>query len=167
MREKEMVEKLLNRCYRLLTLRPRTEKEIKDYLYQIFKKKKLKGLTEKDFNQIRDKIIQLLKKEKLLDDKKFIDWWVEQRSYFKPRGRFVLKGELLKKGVAKDLIDDFFEQHKIDERELARRVLVKKQKRLSGLKKKEKFEKGMSLLLRRGFSYSAAKKTLENFFKKE
>jgi regulatory protein len=143
---------LLQKCYRFLSLRNRSEKEMRDYL-----DKKTQKIT------IIDNIIDRLKEEGLIDDKKFIAWWVEQRSYFKPKGPFVLKQELLQKGINRDLIDQYFEENKIDELALAKQVLQKKQKTLTKFKKEEKFKKAIELLLRRGFSYDLAKKAFIRF----
>lgn len=159
---KELLELLLQKCYRFLAVRQRTEQEIIDYLHKKMVKFKIK--RPEKFVEI---IIKRLKKENLVNDKKFIEWWVEQRSYFKPKGIFVLKQELLKKGVSKDLIDNFFEERSLDELELAKEALRKKEKVLKHLNREEKFKKAINFLLGRGFSYEVSKKAFEFFFEKD
>lgn len=150
-------QKLLQRCYRFLSLRNRSEKEIRDYL-----KKKIKKIKPNNSEKIIDLIVHQLKEEGLIDDKKFIRWWVEQRSYFRPRGVFALRQELQQKGVNRGLIDRYFKENKIDQLSLAKRVLEKKQGRLKPLTRKEKFKKAIEFLRRRGFSYEVAKQAFKN-----
>jgi regulatory protein len=159
MDEKKLVELLLQKCYRFLSLRNRTEKEMKDYLNKKIEKFKLDNP-----DKFIDLIVQQLKEEDLIDDKKFIAWWVEQRSYFKPKGHFVLKQELLQKGINHELIDQYFEENKIDELTLAKTILQKKVKVLKGLKKEERYQKAISFLVRRGFSFEIANKVFRFIF---
>jgi len=159
MGDKELFEKLLQKCYRFISLRNRTEKEIKDYL-----SKKAQRYKIQNPNELIDKVVQQLKEEGLIDDKKFIEWWVEQRSYFKPKGTFILKQELLQKGINRDLIDQYFEENKIDELSLAKIALQKKVKVLKELKKEERYQKAISFLVRRGFSFETANKVVQIIF---
>jgi len=155
MDDKELFEKFLQKCYRFLSLRNRSEKEIRDYL-----KKKTAKYKLSEPKNIIDKVVTALKEEKLIDDKNFITWWVDQRSYFKPKGLFVLKQELLQKGINRDLIDQYFEENKIDELSLAKIALQKKVKVLKELKKEERYQKAISFLVRRGFSFETANKVV-------
>lgn len=153
----DSLQPYLNRAYHFLKFRLRTEKELRDYL---IRKKAPADLIEK--------IINKLKKSKFINDKEFIKWWVDQRSYFKPKGRFVLKQELLRKGIAKDLIDDFFENYENnDEDGLAIKALEKKRPSLERLGEKERYQKAINFLLRRGFSFDSAKKAFEILWKKD
>lgn len=151
--DKELEEVFIEKCYRFITIRNRSEKEVRDYLH---KKNCPSHLVER--------LITRLKNEDLVDDKKFISWWVEQRSYFKPKGSFILKQELLRKGVAKDLIDQYLQENQLDELTLAKTALPKKIKSWQGLNQEEKHKKAINFLLRRGFSYEVAKKALEIVF---
>jgi len=156
---KELREKLLQKCYRYLSARNRSEKEMRDYL-----KKKIQRFKLDNPEELIEKIIQELKEKNLIDDKKFINWWVEQRSYFKPKGLFVLKQELLQKGINRDLINQVLEENKIDELELAKTALRKKARVLKGLKKEERYQKAISFLMRRGFSFETANKVFRIIF---
>lgn len=159
MLEKEILENLLEKCFRYLSYRPRSEREMIRYLAT--KAKKNKKIDEKIINAV----IFSLKQQKLINDDKFVAWWVETRSYFRPKGTYALRAELLAKGISKDTIDKYFEEEKIDEPELAKKVLLKKERILGGLNSEERFKKSISLLLRRGFPYSIAKKAFEEFNK--
>lgn len=165
MEEKELIELLLQKCYRFLSLRNRTEKEMRDYLQKKTQKNYVHVETGHcPVSTIINDVINRLKEEGLVDNKKFISWWVEQRSYFKPKGLFVLKKELLQKGINHDLIDQYFEENKIDELKLAKRALQKKAKVLKELKKEERYQKAISFLVRRGFSFETANKIFRIIF---
>lgn len=144
----------LNHAYHFLKFRPRTEREMRDYL-----------IRKKTPADLIEKIIDKLKESKFIDDREFIKWWVDQRSYFKPKGQFILKQELLRKGIAKDTIDDFFDNIQDNNEEgLAVKALEKKRPSLERLKGKERYQKAINFLLRRGFSFDSAKKAFEFVF---
>ena len=161
MDEKEILENLLEKCYRYLSYRPRSEREMTNYMLK--KSARNKNIDEK----IIAAAIERLKEQDLVNDDSFVAWWVDSRSAFRPKGPFALRGELLAKGISKDTIDRYFEDNKMDEADLAKKVLLKKERQLSSLEREEKFKKSMSLLLRRGFSYHVSKKAFEDFIKKE
>lgn len=150
----EDFQRLLNYAYFYLKFRPRTKKEIGDYLY--------KKITKRHWS--RDdvsRVIKQLEKEGFIDDKKFIQWLVEQRSLLKPKSQFVLKRELAQHGADKDLIDEYFSQNPLNEETLVLKTLQERWRRLAHLDKRKRFEKAASFLLRRGFSFETAKKTIE------
>jgi regulatory protein len=159
MEEKELLESLRQKCYRFLSTRERSEKEIREYL-----RKKVGKFKLDNPERLISLLVHQLKEDGLIDDKKFIAWWVEQRSYFKPKGFFALKQELLQKGINRELIDQYFEENQIDELELAKIALQKKAKVLKGLEKEEFYQRAISFLLRRGFSYEVAQKALRSVF---
>lgn len=126
--DSEQYEKSMNAAIRFLSYRPRSKKEIVDFL----KKKKAEV-------EIREKVIERLTEFGYIDDEKFAAWWIEQRSTFRPKGKKLLELELRAKGVN-------VETH-VDEVELAKRAIEKK--RHSWEK-----EKLYNFLFRRGFSSS-------------
>lgn len=159
--EKEIFKKLLQKCYRFLSLRNRTEKEMKDYL-----NKKINKLSLNNPDKFVNLILKRLKEEGLIDDRKFISWWVEQRSEFKQKGLIALKQELILKGIDKELINQYFSENKIDELTLAKNALQKKLKTFKKLKKEECYQKVINFLLRRGFSFKVANQVLRFYFQK-
>lgn len=150
-------EKFYNRTLRFLSYRPRSEKEIKDFL----KKKKVSEATSK-------KIIQKLKELNLVNDKEFAKWWVEQRTHFRPRGIRVIKMELRQKGIEQDLIEKIIsnDQFLISNKEAARKLVEKRVERLRGLPKEEIYKKLSEFLLRRGFPWEMVKNTVDEVTRK-
>jgi len=151
---KNEFQKLLNKVYRILSLRPRSEKEIKDYLIK-------KKATEK----ISQKIIEKLKKLGQINDNAFAIWWIEQRLTFRPRGKFGLRMELKQKGVNKKIIDKVIEQL-VDELPLARKVVQKKLKTYKNLPREDFYQKMSAFLARRGFSWPVIKQVVDELLKK-
>ncbi|HLL60112.1 MAG TPA: regulatory protein RecX [Candidatus Nitrosocosmicus sp.] len=160
---KDIEESIYYRAQHYIRLRERTEKEISDYI-----KRKLEkyNFTPTTIDEILHKIIQKLIDDELIDDNRFVNWWVQQRNYFKPRGIFLLKQELQNKGVQKDTINHYFEDNPIKELDLAKEALHKKSKTLFGFSGKEQEKKALDYLLRRGFSYTIAKKAFEDWSEK-
>jgi len=91
-------EKYYKASIRFLSFRPRSEKEVRDYLT----KKQCDDLTAK-------RITDSLKRDKFVNDEEFIKWWVEQRTILKPKAARVIKFELKQKGISRELIDSFFD----------------------------------------------------------
>lgn len=152
----QLKQKLLDRVYRFLAIRNRSEKEVRDYLL----KKLQKYQSSSRSIEIVDEIINHLKEERLINDRKFIEWWVEQRSTFKPKGVYALKQELLQKGINKDIIDQYFQNHPQNESQLAEEALKKKIKLWQNLSPEKRKEKIINFLKRRGFGFEAIRKLI-------
>ena len=146
---KDRLGKAQEQIYRFLSYRPRSEKEIYDYLG----KKKLK-------DEEKEKIIKKLKEEKLIDDLEFARWFLEQRQTFRPKGSYALKQELRQKGIGEKIIDQVL-PNKEEELSLAKKALVKAEKKYASFLGREKKEKLMAYLRRRGFSWEAVKKAVD------
>lgn len=151
--EKNEFQKLLNKVLRLISFRPRSEREIRDYLK---KKASSAQLTPK----LTDKILAKLKKLGVLDDEAFARWWLEQRATFRPRGKYGLRAELRQKGVDREIIEQVVEQE-VNELLLAKKVAQKKVKTLKKLPEREFRQKLAAFLSRRGFSWSVIKKVID------
>lgn len=160
MTDNEVLSKALNRAYFFLKFRPRTRKELEDYLQK--KAKRLK-LTEAQII----KTLSKLKEQGFIDDKAFIEWYVNQRSRLKPKSRFLLGRELFKLGISREQADSYFEKHTVDEDRLASRALAPRWSRLKQLSWEKRFQRASSFLRLRGFGYEVIKKTIAEFEKKE
>jgi regulatory protein len=96
----------------------------------------------------------------LIDDEKFAQWWVEQRSLFKPRGKRALEMELRMKGIKKEVIGQVLSDIEVDEEKVARELLNKKSYRWKNLPKREARAKMSAFLARKGFNWEAIEKVL-------
>lgn len=151
-------QKFYDRALRFLSYRPRSEKEITNFL----KKKKVEP-------PIISKIIKKLKEQNFINDEEFTKWWIEQRTHFRPRGIRVIKLELRQKGISQEIIDEILsnEDIKILSEESARKLIEKKIISYKGLPKQELYQKLSQFLLRRGFDWETVKEVIDEVLKKE
>ena len=149
--KKANFQKTLDKLLRFTALRPRSEKEINDWL----KKHKVhKSLHQELFNR--------LKRLKLQDDREFAKWWVGQRLQFKYKSKKELVYELRTKGLDKNIIEDVLSEVEIDEEKIARQLLEKKKYRWEKLGKFEKKKKMGEFLGRKGFGWSVIDKVIKD-----
>lgn len=129
-------------CYRLLKVRSRSEKELRDRLH-------VQGFDSGTIN----KAIFELSKIGLINDKAFARLWVESRSK-RPLGAHRLASELQAKGIHKQIIAQVLDECSSPRNEEAaiRQVLEAKMKRLKGLDKKKIRERLWGFFLRKGYS---------------
>ncbi len=138
-------------CLRLLSIRPRTEKELKAKL-------KDKGYDE----DVLERLLEGFKEQGLIDDLKFAKDWIDCRMRTSPRSERALKEELRKKGVPAGTIEEAMSQRpeELDERKIARELLEgilrdNKDASSDGIKAKM-----YGFLLRRGFSEETAEEVV-------
>lgn len=149
--KQEEEAKAYNAALRFLSFRPRSEKEVKDKLSQKFSQ------------NLVEKTISRLKKDKFLDEEEFTKAWIRNRMILKPKGKRFILQELIQKGVPKDLIKKILEKEYNQDKELllAHEVAKSKLKYLKDLSQREKYQKMVGFLARRGFDWGVIKKVLE------
>jgi len=104
-----------------LSFRPRSEKELRDYL----KKKKCDELTA-------ERIVENFKEHKFINDEEFAKWFIEQRTLLRPKAARLIKMELKQKGIDKDLIEQLLENGKDSDFDKAKK-LAEKRMGMSGM----------------------------------
>lgn len=132
---------LLQYALRLIVRKRYTEHELNKKLSA----KKIGNKSDKK------KVIERLKELKYIDDRLFAKDYISTRVSVNPRGEQLLRMELRMKGVSKSVVDDAIKKASIDEYSLAKRLVIKREKRYVGLNKYKKKEKIMRLLTSRGF----------------
>jgi regulatory protein len=132
------------------SLRPRSEKEYKDWLT---KHKVPESLHEELFNR--------LKRLEFLDDKKFAVWWVGQRKEFKSKSKRELVYELKGKGISKDIITEVLSEENLDEISSAKKLLEKKKYLWQGKADFVARKKMSEFLLRHGFGWDVINKLVK------
>jgi regulatory protein len=151
-------EKFYKAAIRFLSFRPRSEKELKDYLA----KKECDPLISK-------RIIDSLTRDKFLNDEEFVRWWVEQRTILKPKATRIIKYELKQKGISKELIDSFFENEEdsTSDFDKALELAEKKMVRLEKIEDKRKvYEKLGRFLASKGFDWDTIKEVIDRSLSK-
>ena len=163
----DQVERLYEKAIKFLSYRPRSEKEIKDNLLQKLWKTDKGEEEKKNFEDSISEVIKKLKKIGQIDDAEFARWWVEQRTRFKKTSPRILKAELLKKGIKKELIDQIFSEISINPLDLALETARKKLKNYQNTNPKTFREKMSRFLAAKGFDWEVIKKTVDTLVEKE
>lgn len=143
-------QKNLDKVLRFVTVRPRSLKEVNDY----FRRKKI------DIS-IHQSLLEKLKHLELLDDTKFAKWWVNQRLAFKKISLRILKLELGKKGIDRNIIDDVLQDSPIDEEKMARELLENKAYKWKNFDPKVAKQKKFQYLAGKGFDWEVVKKVID------
>jgi regulatory protein len=148
----EEIEKAKVAAFRLLSYRIRSCKEITDRL-------KGKGFSKSTINTV----IRDLKRINYLNDYKFAKEFVESRLIHNPKGKKLLRYELLQKGVDNKIIDKVIGE-KIsagDEENIARLLAEKVWKKKKNIEEIKRKAQTYNYLTRRGFPVSLVAKILE------
>jgi regulatory protein len=147
-------EKFYKASINFLSFRPRSEKEMRDYLT----KKKCDDTTSK-------RIIESLLRSRFIDDEDFARRFVEQRTKIKPKANRVIKYELKQKGIAKELIDQLFEDKedsKTSDFSKALELAERKMPRFAKIEDKRKvYEKLGRYLASKGFDWDTVKAVID------
>ncbi len=147
--KKAEFQKTYDKFLKFATLRPRSEKELWDWL----RRKKIHESMYKDlFNR--------LKHLDLIDDLEFAKWWVEQRQAFRPKSKRILNSELRIKGIKKEIIEKVLGEEKIDEEKIAGQLLEKKAYKWRGLESYKAKQKMSQYLAGKGFSWDVIEKVV-------
>ena len=150
-------EKVKSDALRLLAVRPRSVEELRQRL-------KLK----KHVDGAIDGVLELLKKQGLLDDEKFARLLANTKTLAKPVGRRQLELDLKKKGISPKLIAGTMENFKdYDEKEAAKKLVAGRFRRMEGLAPEKKKARLFGFLKRRGFSSDAIFTVLDQLIKEE
>lgn len=161
----EQGTKLLDLATNFLSFRPRSEKEIKEYLAKkISTKEGIKFQEARESEQI-EKVIEKLRKYKYLDDLEFAKWFLASRTASRPKGSALIKLELKKKGIDRQIIDEIF-TGSLKETDLAKKAVEKKIPRWQNLPDLDFKKKFYSYLASRGFDFETIKETFAFYSKK-
>jgi len=139
--------KAYNQAIRYLSYRPRSEREVRDYLVK-------KGLDEETAGQV----IGRLQRAGLLNDREFAAGWVANRQLLRPRSRRRLEQELMAKGVPSEQIGAALAELDPEEELRALMEVIVKRRRLSQYQEPEKL---VGYLARQGYGYDLIRKALE------
>jgi regulatory protein len=142
--------KIKDKAMSLISIRPRSKKELKDKLI----------LKKYDLSLI-EKVINDLVKEKLLDDKVFARQWIYHRTEFSGHGKRRIEMELFKKGVAENIIKKEIPKIQNSQEFIrADELAFKKYPTIKAENKYKKREKLSAFLARKGYSWDIIKKVL-------
>lgn len=147
--QKDAAEEAYQKALKLLNIRPRTEHEMRSRLQEY-------GFTD----EIIDSVIANLLEKNYLNDQQFAAEWIENRTTFRPRGKRLLRIELMKKHVDEEEIQTALATLP-EEEQLVREAAKKYSNRLKGLDESTFKKRLYGFLVRRGFSYDDIKPILD------
>ena len=137
---------------RLLSYRPRSEAELRQRLAR-------RGTPP----ALVDSSIERLRELGLVDDAAFAQAWVDSRDRASPRGRRLLRQELLAKGMDSDTSRELLES--VDEPDAALRAASRRAASLRDLSYDEFRRRLGDFLRRRGFGYDTIRRTVDRLWR--
>ncbi len=138
--------KLRIRAIEWLAVRPRSSKELKDYL-------KRKQASD----ELIEKLILEFQSKKYQSDQSFAIWWVTQRRTNKQRSARFIASELSQKGISRELAQEVLGENEMTDIDVLRVLVVKKRK---NFRYKNDDKKLTEYLARQGYSFSLIKEVL-------
>jgi regulatory protein len=137
---------------RLLAYRPRSEAELRS---RLTRRRLPPGVVQEAIERVRE--------QGLLDDDAFARYWVDARQQSSPRGRRLLRRELLAKGIAVETARQAVAA--VADEEAARRAAEKKARSLHDLDYPTFRRRLGQFLLRRGFPYDTARALVDELWR--
>lgn len=141
---------------RLLSVTKRSERELK------------KRLKEKGYGESAiEKIAQVLKNQKYLNDLSLAKQQVEYSVFGNPKGRKRIRFELKHKGVSESVIDSALESYdQVKEKEMAAEIAGRKFEQMTEPDAAKKLKRIFDYLSRRGFDYEICRSVVAELKKK-
>ncbi|MCA9387184.1 RecX family transcriptional regulator [Candidatus Dojkabacteria bacterium] len=140
------------KALKYIFIRPRSRKELSDYL--IYKKE----LDESSVNSV----LNTLEQKGTVNDSEFAKWFVSQRLISNKYGEQRIRSDLIKKGIAKSIIDKSIKElvNKDDQQEKIKELIKKFEKEIKETDEYKKKQKIVQRLLSRGFLYENILKSI-------
>ena len=160
LRSEDAEQQAVDRALNFLSFRPRSREEVRRYLRR-----------KETPPYIIEAALARLDRLDFVNDRAFVEFWVENRDKFNPRGSHALKNELRVKGVEQEIVDELVDGEQ--DEQLALRAGRKKALSLARLPDMDypTFRNRLGAFLqRRGFGYedvTHAVKALWNEAKEE
>lgn len=142
--EAERDQQCLDSALRFLANRPRSEREIRRRLAE-------KGHEPDRVTRVVERLTQL----KLVDDRAFAEYWLENRALHRPKGERALRAELFAKGVGREVVDEAVVQQERNEPEDAYRAAQRQASRWPAMDERAFRQRLTPFLQRRGFGWDA------------
>ena len=121
--------------------RPRSSQELRRYL-----------VKQQASEEMVEQTLERLQRAGLVDDTRFAQSWVENRTDLRPRSRQALAHELRQRGIDPQIINEALEE--VDDGPLAVEAARKQLRRYQDLDWQDFRQKMCAYLARRGFAYS-------------
>jgi len=145
----DQIEDGFQKALKYISYKPRTRSEV------------VKKLNEYDFDEdIISDVLKMVVEKGYVNDLQYAKNWVENRSIYKPRSKKLITWELKNKQISEDIISEATGDL-VPEDKLASLAAEKYARRLSGYEKEIFVRRLSGYLIRRGFSFSTVKTTVQ------
>lgn len=141
------------RCLHFLSFRPRSRREVADYLHR-------RGVRP----EVSALVLERLERSGLIDDREFASYWVGNRQRFSPRGDRAIGHELRNKGVEQTLAHEALRSLP-EEGERAFSAGRTKLRAMSGLDRDAFHRRMFGFLTRRGFGFTVSHGVTETLWR--
>lgn len=155
--------KVYSLCLEYCLVRPRSAKEVRDYLFRKTIPKKYRSKRTGEIHErpavstdVTSRVFSRLVDRGHIDDKKFANYWCENRNQRKGSSMRKLRSELMQKGVDTMIIDECIGQSARNDHDEIRKIIIKKRPRYPDDKKLTQY------LARQGFSFDDIKSAIED-----
>lgn len=148
--------KLYTRALEYALIRPRSQREVRDYLYRKTRDTMTKtGQIRKGVTvELTQRVFDRLLDKGYLDEEKFATFWIENRNLRKGSSKRKLQMELMAKGVEKSIIEQALGFTERSDQEEIQKIIAKKARRY------DNEQKLMTYLVRQGFFYDDVKQAI-------
>lgn len=160
-----LLERILDRVIQYLSSYGKTEKQVKQYIKELLFKKKGVWFSKDillDEDNIISRIMKFVKRNGLVDDKKYTQDYINERRSNKPRSIFLIKSELRKKGISDEIIEqvmDNLDMFDLNDEQL----IVELCKKKYGVEKISKDDrKKIAFFQRKGFNWEVISSILDD-----
>lgn len=150
----DLFEIYLNNILKFIGYRSRSEKEI---ILRLRKKK----IDEKMIAII----MQKLQEWKFIDDTAFAKQWIESRVVNRHKSIRLVRLELLKKGIKKEIIDSLFENLSKENDVTSIEAIIRRKIKKLNIQDRDDLQKLSRYLLGKGFDWETVKEAINKFRK--
>jgi regulatory protein len=148
--------KLYTRSLEYAFIRPRSQREMRDYFYRKTRDTRTQtGLIKKGVSkELTERVFDRLLAKGYIDDEKVARYWVENRNLRKGISKRKLQAELAAKGIDRSIVDTILGDSERQDGDELQKIIAKKAKRY------DDEQKLIAYLARQGFSYDDIKQAL-------
>lgn len=156
--------KLYARALEYALMRPRSEREMREYLYRKTLPSRYKSRTSGEIKEragvaksIAERTFNRLVERNYVNDETFARWWVESRNQTKGTSLRKLRAEMIAKGVPSAVIDDALGGSTRNDEDELDKIIAKKRRKYPD------DQKLMQYLARQGFGFDDIKNAIEKY----
>jgi regulatory protein len=131
--------------------------DYRDHSYKELYDKLRRNYSPEICNAVMEKMIEI----GVIDDRKYAERYARYLFEVKRAGKYKARAEMLKKGIDKEIVDEFLEEYEEDTQERLKELVEKKYARY--LTDEKGVQKVFNALVRYGYNYSDVREVIKEF----